>query len=68
MYLSDVFTITVNLAGLPGMCLPCGFDGQGLPIGLQLIGKHFDEETLCKVAYAFESSTEWHKRTPHIFG
>ncbi len=67
MYLSDVFTIPVNLAGLPGMSLPCGFDGQGLPIGVQLIGRSFDEETLFKVAYAYESSTDWHKKTPKVF-
>ena len=50
MYLSDIFTIAVNLAGLPGISLPCGFDSKGLPIGVQLIGKAFDEETILKVA------------------
>jgi aspartyl-tRNA(Asn)/glutamyl-tRNA(Gln) amidotransferase subunit A len=65
MYLNDVFTIPVNLAGLPGMSLPCGFDAQGLPIGLQLIGKPWDEETLFKAAFAYESATDWHKRLPN---
>lgn len=66
MYLNDVFTIPVNLAGLPGMTLPCGFDTKGLPIGLQFIGKPFDESTIFKAAYAYEASTEWHKRSPII--
>lgn len=66
MYLSDIFTISVNLAGVPGISVPCGFTADGLPIGLQLIGKHFDEETILKVAYAYEQSTEWHKRKPEL--
>jgi aspartyl-tRNA(Asn)/glutamyl-tRNA(Gln) amidotransferase subunit A len=62
MYLNDIFTIPVNLAGLPGMSVPCGFDGQGLPIGAQLIGRPFDEETLFSVAAAFERvDTSWQK-------
>jgi aspartyl-tRNA(Asn)/glutamyl-tRNA(Gln) amidotransferase subunit A len=60
MYLNDIFTIPVNLAGLPGMSVPCGFDSQGLPIGAQLIGRPFDEETLFSVAAAFERvDTSW---------
>jgi len=66
MYLSDIFTISVNLAGLPGLSLPCGFDGNGLPIGMQIIGKHFDEATILRVAYAYEQATEWHKRKPKL--
>lgn len=66
MYLSDIFTISVNLAGVPGISIPCGFTQNNLPIGLQLIGKHFDEETILKAAYAFEQSTEWHKRKPAL--
>jgi aspartyl-tRNA(Asn)/glutamyl-tRNA(Gln) amidotransferase subunit A len=54
MYLSDIYTLPVNLAGLPGLSLPCGKDAQGLPVGLQLIGKHFDESTLFNVARAYE--------------
>ena len=66
MYLSDIFTISVNLAGLPGLSLPCGFDGAGLPIGMQIIGKHFDETTMLKIAYAYEQATEWHTRKPSL--
>jgi aspartyl-tRNA(Asn)/glutamyl-tRNA(Gln) amidotransferase subunit A len=66
MYLSDIFTISVNLAGLPGLSLPCGFDGNGLPIGMQIIGKYFDEATMLRVAYAYEQATEWHKRKPKL--
>jgi aspartyl-tRNA(Asn)/glutamyl-tRNA(Gln) amidotransferase subunit A len=62
MYLSDIFTISTNLAGIPGISVPCGFSKEGLPIGLQILGKHFDESTLFKVAYAFEQATEWHKK------
>ena len=66
MYLSDIFTINVNLAGLPGMSLPCGFTKAGLPIGLQLIGKYFEEEKIFRAAYAYEQNTEWHKRKPKL--
>jgi aspartyl-tRNA(Asn)/glutamyl-tRNA(Gln) amidotransferase subunit A len=66
MYLSDIYTIPVNLAGTCAMSLPCGFSAEGLPIGLQLIGKPFDEATLLRTAYAFEQSTEWHKRKPQL--
>ncbi len=66
MYLSDIFTISINLAGVPAISIPCGFSKAGLPIGLQLIGKHFDEETVMKTAYAYEQSTEWHARRPGL--
>jgi aspartyl-tRNA(Asn)/glutamyl-tRNA(Gln) amidotransferase subunit A len=66
MYLSDIFTISVNLAGVPGISLPCGFTQSGLPIGMQLIGRHFDEETILKVAFAYEQATGWHKKKPKI--
>jgi aspartyl-tRNA(Asn)/glutamyl-tRNA(Gln) amidotransferase subunit A len=62
MYLSDIFTISANLAGIPGISLPCGFTQAGLPIGLQLLGKPFDEETLLQLAFAYEQATDWHKR------
>lgn len=62
MYLSDIFTISVNLAGVPAISLPCGFTGDNLPIGLQIIGKSFDEATVLQAAYAFEQSTSWHTR------
>jgi len=65
MYLADVYTIPVNLAGLPGISVPCGF-GHGLPIGLQLIGRPFDEVTVLRAAHAYEQATEWHTRRPPI--
>jgi aspartyl-tRNA(Asn)/glutamyl-tRNA(Gln) amidotransferase subunit A len=64
MYLSDIFTISVNLAGLPALALPCGGDRAGLPIGLQVIGRPFDEETVLRVGHAYEQSTDWHRRSP----
>jgi aspartyl-tRNA(Asn)/glutamyl-tRNA(Gln) amidotransferase subunit A len=66
MYLSDIFTLSANLAGIPGLSVPCGFSSEGLPIGLQIMGKHFDEEMLLKVAYGFEQATEFHKKKPRI--
>jgi aspartyl-tRNA(Asn)/glutamyl-tRNA(Gln) amidotransferase subunit A len=62
MYLSDIFTITPNLAGICGVSVPCGFDGAGLPIGLQLVGPHLGEEVVLRTAYAYEQSTDWHTR------
>jgi len=62
MYLSDIFTISVNLAGIPALSMPCGLTRAGLPIGLQLLGKPFDEATLLRAAYAYEQATEWHKK------
>lgn len=66
MYLSDIYTISANLAGLPAISLPCGFDDQGMPIGLQIIGKPFDEATILRVAHHYEQATEWHKRKPRM--
>lgn len=66
MYLTDIFTIPVSLAGLPGMSIPCGFNKNGLPIGLQLIGRAFDEETLYKTSMAFQAETDFHKQSPGI--
>ena len=63
MYLADIFTVSANLAGLPGISLPCGF-ADGLPIGFQLLGRMFDEPTILRVADAFERATEWHRATP----
>jgi aspartyl-tRNA(Asn)/glutamyl-tRNA(Gln) amidotransferase subunit A len=60
MYLSDIYTISVNLAGLPAIAVPCGFSKAGLPIGVQLIGRPFEEETLLRAAHAYEQSTQWH--------
>ncbi len=62
MYLSDIFTISVNLAGVPGISLPCGFSEAGLPIGLQLIGRNFDEARLLQAAYAYEQAAGWRKQ------
>ena len=64
MYLSDVFTLSMNLAGICGVAIPCGFDEAGLPIGLQIMGPAFGEEVVLRAAYAYEQATEWHKRRP----
>ncbi|MFZ4735912.1 MAG: Asp-tRNA(Asn)/Glu-tRNA(Gln) amidotransferase subunit GatA [Bradymonadia bacterium] len=64
MYLADIFTISCNLAGLPGLSIPCGFGAGGLPIGLQLLGRAFDEATLLRVGAAYEDSTTWGARRP----
>ena len=66
MYLSDIFTISVNLAGVPAISIPCGFSKDGLPIGLQIIGRHFDEETVIRAAYTFEQNTDYHQKKPNI--
>ena len=68
MYLSDIFTIAVNLAGLPGMSIPCGFDGSGLPVGLQLIGNYFSEARMLNVAHQYQQATDWHARMPSGIG
>jgi len=62
MYLSDIFTIAANLAGLPGMSIPCGIDSAGLPIGLQLIGNYFSEARMLNAAHLFQTNTDWHTR------
>ena len=58
MYLNDIFTITVNLAGLPGMSVPCGFDSGGLPVGLQIVGRPWDEETVLRAGFACEQAAD----------
>lgn len=62
MYLSDIFTISANLSGIPALSMPCGFSKDGLPIGLQILTKVFDEEMMYRVAYTYEQNTHWHKR------
>ena len=66
MYLSDIYTISANLAGIPGISIPCGFDKEGLPIGLQLLAKPFGEETIFRTAYSYEQNTEWHLKEPKL--
>lgn len=65
MYLADILTVPVNLAGVPAISIPCGFS-EGMPVGLQLIGNHFDEQTIYRAAYAFEQATEFHKAKPNL--
>ncbi len=64
MYLSDIFTISINLAGLPAIVIPCGADASGQPIGLQIVGPPFGEEVVLRAARAYEAATEWHRRRP----
>ncbi len=66
MYLSDIFTISANLAGIPAISIPCGFTEEGLPVGLQIMAKHFNEEMLFRVAYTYEQNTDWHLRKPNV--
>ena len=68
MYLSDIYTIAVNLAGLPGMSVPCGFGGNGLPVGLQIIGNYFGESRMLNVAHQYQQATDWHLRQPPLGG
>jgi aspartyl-tRNA(Asn)/glutamyl-tRNA(Gln) amidotransferase subunit A len=62
MYLSDMYTISANLAGIPAISIPCGFTKKGMPVGLQILAKPFDEEMIFKVAHAYEQATPWHKQ------
>ncbi len=66
MYLADIYTIGANLAGLPGISIPCGFTASGLPIGLQLLAAPFEDEKLLRIARTFERATDWHTRRPHF--
>ncbi len=66
MYLSDIHTIPVNMAGIPAISIPCGFNHEGLPIGLQIMGKHLDEGMLLRVAYTFEQNTDFHLKKPTL--
>lgn len=64
MYLGDIYTVSVNIAGLPSVAIPCGFDRNNLPVGVQIIGKHFDEKTLIRTAYTFQQGTNYNTKTP----
>ena len=64
MYLSDIYTISTNLAGLPGMSLPCGFGRDNMPVGLQIIGNWFGEAQMLNVAHQYQLNTDWHLRMP----
>src|SRR6266581_978265 len=64
MYLSDIYTISTNLAGLPGMSIPCGFGADGMPVGLQLVGTYFSEARMLGAAHRYQQATDWHRRQP----
>ena len=64
MYLGDIYTVSVNLAGLPALSMPCGLDAEGMPIGAQLIAPHFGEGAALSAAHAFQLDTDWHRRAP----
>ena len=66
MYLSDIFTISVNLAGVPAVVVPCGVSSKKLPIGLQIIGRPFEEEKILRAAYAYEQATNWQRKRPNL--
>ena len=66
MYLEDVFTLPANLAGVPGLAFPVGFDGSGLPVGMQLMAAPFREDVLLRAAHAYQQSTDWHQRMPEM--
>jgi len=65
MYLSDIYVSATNPAGVPSLAVPCGFS-QGMPVGMQLMGKHFNEETLFQIGHAYQQVTDWHKQLPPI--
>ena len=67
MYLADIFTVTANLAGIPSLAVPCGFTGK-LPVGMQIMGSHFNEGLLFRVGFAYEQATDWHRRKPNLEG
>lgn len=67
MYLADICTVSVNVAGLPGISIPCGVDSKGLPIGMQLIGNRFDEETILNAAYTYEQATKFRENNKPQF-
>ena len=66
MYLADIYTLAVNLAGLPGMSVPCGFGATGLPVGLQIIGNYLGEASMLRIAHQYQRATDWHLRLPKM--
>ncbi len=66
MYLGDIYTVMINIAGLPSLALPCGFDSNNMPVGMQLIGKPFEERTILKAGNAYQSVTDWHSKKPNL--
>jgi len=66
MYLADVYTCCINVAGLPGLALPCGFDSQNLPIGFQLIGNYFEESKILSIGHQYQELTDFHLQTPKL--
>ena len=67
MYLSDIYTLSLNLAGLPGLSAPAGFTDNGLPVGVQLVGNHFSESRLLNIAHQLQQASDWHKQKPKGF-
>ena len=67
MYLADVFTVSANLAGLPAMSVPCGFTPDGLPLGLQILGRAWEETTVLRVGRSYQRATAWHRAVPPGF-
>jgi aspartyl-tRNA(Asn)/glutamyl-tRNA(Gln) amidotransferase subunit A len=67
MYLEDVYTIPINLAGLPGLSVPCGFGNKGRPVGMQMVGNYFDEARMLAAAHQYQLATDWHLRVPGKF-
>ena len=67
MYLDDLYTIPINLAGLPGLSIPCGFGDRGRPVGLQVVGPYWSEALMLRTAHAYQQATDWHARTPAAF-
>jgi aspartyl-tRNA(Asn)/glutamyl-tRNA(Gln) amidotransferase subunit A len=64
MYLTDIYTVPANLAGLPGLSIPCGFGAGGLPVGLQLVGDYFSEAWMLGIAHQYQKASDWHRRAP----
>jgi aspartyl-tRNA(Asn)/glutamyl-tRNA(Gln) amidotransferase subunit A len=66
MYLGDIYTVMINIAGLPSLALPCGFDSNNMPVGMQLIGKPFSEKTILSAGYVYQNTTDFHLKKPEL--